>query len=279
MRTQLEQQGLPGTDKAPLALEQLVQAVWEAESFITTAAAVQDGSSSTASSTEAAVHPARSMPYNQLYAAVQAEVAAGTVHRTTDPDSGLEVFCYDLSTGPPSSSTAVMCRGMVLHPASSSVVATPFARFGGPQSMPAVSRALAAAAAGGGGSSCSSGSSSTGGNRGARANNKGGRGQLLIRDCSAGPSTRQLAKVAASEPGPGSLQLYQHWGQAPIASASVKVDGSFVLAFLWQGQLQVATRRRMDSEQVGVGSGAGMQRCCVYEDGCLKAVRCQTVIR
>lgn len=47
------------------------------------------------------------------------------------------------------------------------------------------------------------------------------------------------------------LQLYKGWvSEAAPASASVKVDGSFVVAFLWEGRLQVTTRRRMDSEQV-----------------------------
>jgi hypothetical protein len=34
------------------------------------------------------------------------------------------------------------------------------------------------------------------------------------------------------------------------ASASLEVDGSLVVAFLWGGQLQACTRRRMDSEPV-----------------------------
>ncbi len=32
----------------------------------------------------------------------------------------------------------------------------------------------------------------------------------------------------------------------------MKVDGSLVVAFLWDGMLRVSTRRRMDSEQVRV---------------------------
>lgn len=35
------------------------------------------------------------------------------------------------------------------------------------------------------------------------------------------------------------------------ARAALKVDGSLVIAFVWEGQLRTATRRRMDSEQVG----------------------------
>ena len=49
---------------------------------------------------------------------------------------------------------------------------------------------------------------------------------------------------------PANDVLYEEWGSYPAASASVKVDGSLVIAFLWQGELKVTTRRRMDSEQV-----------------------------
>jgi hypothetical protein len=200
------------------------------------------------------MHPARSMPFDQLYAAVQAEVTAGTAHCTTDTQSGLQVFCYDLSSGPPTSSTAAMCRGLVLHPASSSIVATPFARFGGPKSVPVMRRALAGAATGGG--SSSSGNRGECSSRGGRASSKGrggrgGRGQGRGRSGSAGTATGQPAEAAASTPSSGSLQLYQHWEKTSSASASVKIDGSFVLAFLWQSQLYTATRWRMDSEQVG----------------------------
>jgi hypothetical protein len=55
------------------------------------------------------------------------------------------------------------------------------------------------------------------------------------------------------------LQLYSTWGQQPPASASFKVDGSLVIAFVWQGELYTCTRRRMTSERVGpVGWGASL---------------------
>jgi hypothetical protein len=102
----------------------------------TSAAAVEPGSSSSSSSgtgrasdsASGRQHPARSMPFDELYAAVQAAVAAGEVECTADETSGLEVYCYNMSE-PPRSLTAALCRGLVLHPDSKTVVATPFVRF------------------------------------------------------------------------------------------------------------------------------------------------------
>jgi hypothetical protein len=290
VRCQLEQQGLAGSCSAPLTHEQLVQAVWEVESLVTTAAATPStSSSSTTRSVQAAapdgagattgspmtatailVHPARTMPFNELYAAVQAEVEAGTVHCTAEPDSGLQIFCYDLSLGPPSSSTSAMCRGLVLHPASSSRVATPFVRFGGPDScysVPVMQSGLAAAAASGSAASSSVSSSTAAGNSsGVRAGvecssrGRGGSGTRNGRGGSSGRSPAGVTAAAAKAIKPDALQLHQSRSALPQASASVKVDGSFVLAFLWQGQLQVATSRRMDSQQVG--------RACSWGGGC-----------
>ncbi|GLC36994.1 hypothetical protein PLESTM_000526500 [Pleodorina starrii] len=45
-------------------------------------------------------------------------------------------------------------------------------------------------------------------------------------------------------------------GGGCLATASVKVDGSLILAFMWGGQLRTATRRRLDSEQVRRGREA-----------------------
>jgi hypothetical protein len=47
------------------------------------------------------------------------------------------------------------------------------------------------------------------------------------------------------------LALYRTWGGQDPASASFKLDGSLIIAFVWQRQLYTCTRRRMDSEQVG----------------------------
>jgi hypothetical protein len=95
------------------------------------AAAGPDSSSSSgdgSGSGSSRQHPARSMPFDELYAAVQAAVAAGKVECTCDEASGLEVYCYNMSE-PPRSLTAALCRGLVLHPDSKAVVATPFVRF------------------------------------------------------------------------------------------------------------------------------------------------------
>ncbi len=40
-----------------------------------------------------------------------------------------------------------------------------------------------------------------------------------------------------------------------LAAASVKVDGSLIIAFVWEGELRATTRRRMTSEQVGARQG------------------------
>lgn len=47
--------------------------------------------------------------------------------------------------------------------------------------------------------------------------------------------------------------LYRAWPHhaSALSTASIKVDGSLVIAFLWEGRLVVGTRRRTDSEQVG----------------------------
>jgi len=44
--------------------------------------------------------------------------------------------------------------------------------------------------------------------------------------------------------------MYQTWGSQPQATASFKLDGSLIIAFLWQGQLYTCTRITVDSEQV-----------------------------
>lgn len=59
---------------------------------------------------------------------MQAAVAAGEVECTVDEASGLQVFCYNMSE-PTRSPTAALCRGLVLHPGSKTVVATPFVYF------------------------------------------------------------------------------------------------------------------------------------------------------
>lgn len=59
----------------------------------------------------------------------------------------------------------------------------------------------------------------------------------------------ELAKQV-SEADFSNLQLYRLWASQPPASASFKLDGSLIIAFVWRGQLFTCTRRRMTSEQV-----------------------------
>lgn len=76
-------------------------------------------------------HPVRQAPFAEVHAAVMEEVVAGRVERWVEPEgSGLEVFCYRQELGPPRGPISAMCRGLVLHLPSGTVVATPFVRFG-----------------------------------------------------------------------------------------------------------------------------------------------------
>jgi hypothetical protein len=121
---------------ASISHEQLLQAVKQVQELVGETACVRDAvaagiaasGSSSSSSSSSVGHPARSMPFQQLYAALSEAVASGAVERSVEPASGLEVYCYRLSE-PPSSAVAAMCRGLVLHADSETVVATPFVRF------------------------------------------------------------------------------------------------------------------------------------------------------
>eukprot|EP00798_Chlamydomonas_sp_ICE-L_P031635 gene31635-6829_t len=133
---------------------------------------------------------ARLQPFEQLYSTVLELVDSGAVECTVDADSELEILSYTQSIGPPQSEGAAMCRGLVLHVPSQTVVATPFVRFG----------------------------------------------ELLPADADAQESGEfTLATMVSRFSG--------------LATASIKVDGSLIIAFMWQGQLRTATRRRMHSEQ------------------------------
>lgn len=59
----------------------------------------------------------------------------------------------------------------------------------------------------------------------------------------------KLAKQL-SEADFNNLQLYSLWASQPPASASFKLDGSLIIAFVWRDQLFTCTRQRMSSEQV-----------------------------
>ena len=89
------------------------------------------------------VHLARRLPFPELLERVMRGVEKGVVERSVQTsatscsatlpkatlDSGLEVFNY-VGQGRPADRLWAACRGLVLHPASGSVVATPFVRFG-----------------------------------------------------------------------------------------------------------------------------------------------------
>lgn len=136
-----------------LSHEQLLQSVREVQQWVKPPAAhgsktgsvpaetAADGSLTSAAAAAAApvagassssrqqLHPARAIPFDELYADLQAAVSAGVVEVSVDDKSGLEVFCYNMAHDAPNSLVAAMCRGLVLHPGSKSVVATPFVRF------------------------------------------------------------------------------------------------------------------------------------------------------
>ncbi|KAJ9532820.1 hypothetical protein QJQ45_010939 [Haematococcus lacustris] len=144
-------------------------------------------------------HPARLLPFSQLYALALAAVQCGSVEVSSDPDTGLQVFNYLAAASPGSSQAAQLCRGLVLHPDSQTLVATPFPRFAAER-------------------------------------------QLDSPPCTV---TRAAATAVAPPPPAGQPSS----PAAAAVRAAVKVDGSLIIGFLWQGQVHACTRRRMTSEQ------------------------------
>ncbi|KAG1670820.1 hypothetical protein FOA52_003411 [Chlamydomonas sp. UWO 241] len=70
------------------------------------------------------------LPFAELYASILQQVQAGTVERTFDAGTGLEIFNY--VQGPcegAAGDVMALCRGLVLHPPSCTMVATPFVRL------------------------------------------------------------------------------------------------------------------------------------------------------
>ena len=76
----------------------------------------------------ALVHPVATYSFDQLYSQINELVQLNKVKRTVDLSTNLEIFNYCSS---PSSSDPVdrLCRGLVLHPKSKTVVTRPFVRF------------------------------------------------------------------------------------------------------------------------------------------------------
>ena len=79
------------------------------------------------------VHPARLLPFEEIYARANAALSRGTVEQWSDADTGIEIFNYtrnskeDVNMAP--DDAEIMCRGLVLHPMTRTVLATPFVRF------------------------------------------------------------------------------------------------------------------------------------------------------
>ncbi|KAJ9532465.1 hypothetical protein QJQ45_010515 [Haematococcus lacustris] len=94
-------------------------------------------------------HPARLLPFPQLHALALAAVQCGSVEVSSDPDTGLQVFNYLPVASPGSSQAEQLCRGLVLHPDSQTLVATPFTRFAAEQQLdsPHAPRSVLSAAA------------------------------------------------------------------------------------------------------------------------------------
>lgn len=111
----------------------------------------------------------------------------------------------------------------------------------------------AASISGSHGASSSTGTFGRGRDR--RGRGRRGRVPVCLGRVSIHEATRLDAERAKEEEAQtaaaANLQLYRCWDQQHEGSASVKLDGSFIIAFMWQGQLRTTTRRRMDSEQVG----------------------------
>jgi len=75
-------------------------------------------------------HPARAMPFDELWAGLQDAVAARRVRESLGAD-GLRLYCYTETTVYERSwdTFTLMARGLILDPAARAVVATPFPKF------------------------------------------------------------------------------------------------------------------------------------------------------
>jgi RNA ligase len=76
-------------------------------------------------------HPARTMPFAELWAGLQAARAAGMVLVRQDADTGRSLWCYTTRCVYESGWDAfsLLARGLVLHEGAQQVVATPFPKF------------------------------------------------------------------------------------------------------------------------------------------------------
>lgn len=76
-------------------------------------------------------HPARIVPFNDLYSTLCHEVEVGRVVRKVESLSGLHMFTYSKSCvyDKEWNSVNILARGLILHPETKTVVATPFPKF------------------------------------------------------------------------------------------------------------------------------------------------------
>lgn len=76
-------------------------------------------------------HPARTMDFDYLYEGLEQACAAKLVKKSVHPVSGLELFCYTQECVFTRTWDEItkLARGLILHPDSKTVVATPFPKF------------------------------------------------------------------------------------------------------------------------------------------------------
>ncbi|GLC36991.1 hypothetical protein PLESTM_000526200 [Pleodorina starrii] len=210
-------------------LERWTGASCEGGEEVAAAAAGGAESGGTAAATRAqlpgprALHLARVMPYDELYGQVMAAVQAGSVERSVDVGTRLEVFNYRPSAPP--GPVEALCRGLVLHPPSASVVATPFVKFGevAPEAnhlKPPVGRRPGLC---------------TVRHRAPPQSRRPG----LCTVTDGEVEDELLAQVVLEEQNDTGarrdLAVAGDGGGGCLATASVKVDGSLILAFVWGG--------------------------------------------
>ena len=74
------------------------------------------------------IHPTMSYSFDELYSLVNQLVQLNEVEKNIESTTSLEIFNYHSSSSP-SNPNVQICRGLVLHPESKTVVTKPFVRF------------------------------------------------------------------------------------------------------------------------------------------------------
>jgi len=77
------------------------------------------------------MHPARTIPYADLVAGLEAARGRGLVSRKECPETGLHIYCYTQRCVYDDAWDAfsLVARGLIVDPAEQAVVATPFPNF------------------------------------------------------------------------------------------------------------------------------------------------------